>query len=97
MNHLENLAQSYSQAPWRKQLQLIGLFSLFLVSVALVAGIYLSRKEHAKAAELLETASKANPTSADTMFWLGVAYRSAEQPPRAGRSTTSMSPCATTR
>jgi cell division protein FtsL len=42
MNHLENLAQSYSQAPWRRQLQFIGLFSLFLVSVALVAGIYLS-------------------------------------------------------
>lgn len=42
MNHLENLAQTYSQAPWRKQLQFIGLFSLFLVSAALVAGIYLS-------------------------------------------------------
>ena len=42
MNHLENLAQTYAQAPWRKQLQLIGLFSLILVSIALVAGIYLN-------------------------------------------------------
>ena len=42
MNHLENLAQTYSQAPWRRQLQIIGLFSLVLVSIALVAGIYLN-------------------------------------------------------
>lgn len=42
MNHLENIAQTYAQAPWRKQLQLIGLFSLILVSIALVAGIYLN-------------------------------------------------------
>ena len=37
-----NLIQAYYQAPWRFQLQLIGLFSLVLVMVALVAGIYLS-------------------------------------------------------
>ena len=42
MNHLETLAQTYSQAPWRRQLQFIGLFSLVLVSIALVAGIYLN-------------------------------------------------------
>jgi cell division protein FtsL len=42
MNQLENLAQTYSQAPWRRQLQIIGLFSLVLVSIALVAGIYLN-------------------------------------------------------
>jgi cell division protein FtsL len=42
MNHLETLAQTYAQAPWRRQLQLIGLFSLVLVSIALVAGIYLN-------------------------------------------------------
>lgn len=42
MNHLEILAQTYAQAPWRRQLQLIGLFSLVLVSIALVAGIYLN-------------------------------------------------------
>jgi cell division protein FtsL len=42
MNQIENITQAYSQAPWRKQLQFIGLFSLFLVFIALVAGIYLN-------------------------------------------------------
>jgi hypothetical protein len=42
MNKLGTIAQSYTQAPWRRQLQLIGLFSLFLTLTALVAGIYLS-------------------------------------------------------
>lgn len=42
MNHLESFAQTYAQAPWRRQLQIIGLFSLVLVSIALVAGIYLN-------------------------------------------------------
>lgn len=50
MEHLETLAQSYSQAPWRRQLQLIGLFLLSLVAVAMVAGIYLSVS--AKASEV---------------------------------------------
>ena len=35
-------ARAYAQAPWRKQIQLIGLFSLVLVILSLVAGIYLS-------------------------------------------------------
>ena len=39
---MDKFSQSYSQAPWRKQLQFIGLFSLVLVFVALIAGIYLS-------------------------------------------------------
>jgi cell division protein FtsL len=39
---LENIAQTYAQAPWRKQVQMIGLFSLLLVIMALIAGIYLS-------------------------------------------------------
>src|SRR3970040_454163 len=42
MNRVQNLTQAYSQAPWRKQLQWIGLFMLVLILVALVAGIYLS-------------------------------------------------------
>jgi cell division protein FtsL len=42
MNHLETFAQTYAQAPWRRQLQIIGLFSLILVSIALIAGIYLN-------------------------------------------------------
>jgi len=42
MDRLENFAQTYSQAPWRKQLQIIGLFFSALVFLALVAGIYLN-------------------------------------------------------
>ena len=42
MESVERLTQAYSQAPWRKQLQLIGLFLLILIFAALVAGIYLS-------------------------------------------------------
>ena len=42
MEHLGNFAQTYSRAPWRKQLQFAGLFSLGLVILALVAGVYLS-------------------------------------------------------
>jgi len=42
MDRLENFAQTYSQAPWRKQLQVIGLFFSALVFLALVAGIYLN-------------------------------------------------------
>ncbi len=34
--------QAYEQAPWRKQLQWIGVFLLILVSLAVIAGIYLS-------------------------------------------------------
>ena len=42
MERIESFAQSYNQAPWRKQIQIIGLFSLALVLMALVAGIYLN-------------------------------------------------------
>ncbi len=42
MDQVYNFTQAYSQAPWRKQLQIIGLFLLALVFVALVAGIYLN-------------------------------------------------------
>lgn len=42
MEHLETFSKTYSQAPWRRQLQLIGLFLLFLVLAGLIAGIYLS-------------------------------------------------------
>jgi cell division protein FtsL len=42
MDQVRSLTQAYSQAPWRKQMQWIGLFLLFLVFSALVAGIYLS-------------------------------------------------------
>ena len=42
MNQVQNFTQAYTHAPWRKQLQLIGLFLLIVVFVGLVAGIYLS-------------------------------------------------------
>jgi hypothetical protein len=42
MNGVRQLTQAYSQAPWRKQLQILGLFLLLLVLAALVAGIYLN-------------------------------------------------------
>jgi hypothetical protein len=37
-----NLSQAFKQAPWRSQIQFVGLFLLGLVVVVLVAGIYLS-------------------------------------------------------
>jgi cell division protein FtsL len=42
MDRVQNLAQAYHQAPWRRQLQFIGLFLLVLVFMALVAGVYLN-------------------------------------------------------
>ncbi|MEJ2706457.1 MAG: hypothetical protein P8074_02470 [Anaerolineales bacterium] len=42
MDRVQNLTQAYSQAPWRKQVQIIGLFLLAVVFAAVVAGIYLS-------------------------------------------------------
>jgi cell division protein FtsL len=42
MERVVGLTQAYGQAPWRKQLQLIGIFLVVLVFFALVAGIYLS-------------------------------------------------------
>jgi hypothetical protein len=40
MERIENIALAYAQAPWRKQLRLVGLFSLGVVFLALLAGIY---------------------------------------------------------
>jgi len=42
MDRAIKFTQAYYQAPWRKQLQRIGLFLAFLVVCALVAGVYLS-------------------------------------------------------
>jgi len=42
MNRIEEFSSTYIQAPWRRQLQFIGLFSLALVIIAMVAGIYLN-------------------------------------------------------
>jgi cell division protein FtsL len=42
MDRAIKFTQAYYQTPWRKQLQRIGLFLVFLVVCALVAGVYLS-------------------------------------------------------
>jgi len=42
MEQVKQITQAFSQTPWRKQLQVIVAFLLVVVSVALVAGIYLS-------------------------------------------------------
>jgi cell division protein FtsL len=42
VSDITELAQTYQQAPWRKQMQFIGLFALVLVIIALIAGMYLS-------------------------------------------------------
>ncbi|MBP1694744.1 MAG: uncharacterized protein H6Q37_2627 [Chloroflexi bacterium] len=42
MERVERLSQAYSQAPWRKQMQILGLFLLGVVMIALVASIYLN-------------------------------------------------------
>lgn len=42
MNGVRQLTQAYSQTPWRRQLQLLGLFLLLVVLAALTAGIYLN-------------------------------------------------------
>lgn len=44
------LVQAYKQAPWRTQVQWIGLFLLFLVIIAAVASIYLNVSASAAAA-----------------------------------------------
>lgn len=38
----QNLVQAYKQAPWRKQLQYAGVFMAVLITIAVVAGLYLS-------------------------------------------------------
>ncbi|QRN83364.1 hypothetical protein JR338_00995 [Chloroflexota bacterium] len=46
----KRLIQAYKQAPWRTQVQWIGLFLLALVLVATIAGLYLSVNGQAAAA-----------------------------------------------
>lgn len=46
----QRLIQAYQQAPWRTQVQWIGLFLLTLIPVAVIAGVYLSISAEATAA-----------------------------------------------
>jgi len=45
-------AQAFKQAPWRNQVQFVGLFLLGLVAIVLVASVYLSISGRAAAAGL---------------------------------------------
>ncbi len=42
MDNIHQLTHAYSQAPWRKQMYMIGVILLLLVCAAIVAGIYLN-------------------------------------------------------
>ena len=42
MENIHQITHAYSQAPWRKQMYMIGVILLVLVSAAIVAGIYLN-------------------------------------------------------
>lgn len=42
MDRVLKINQAYSLTPWRKQLQIIGLFLVVLVVFALIAGVYLN-------------------------------------------------------
>jgi len=42
MENIHQLTNAYSQAPWRKQLYMIGVILLVLVCIAIIAGIYLN-------------------------------------------------------
>lgn len=42
MNRREKLIQAYKNTPWRKQFQVIGLFSAGIVGIAIVGGVYLT-------------------------------------------------------
>lgn len=50
MKKNKNLLQAYRQAPWRVQLQWIGVFLLILVLTAAVAGVYLNVSARSAAA-----------------------------------------------
>lgn len=42
IHNVNKFAQAYSQAPWRKQIQMVGLILLCLLFVVLVSSIYLN-------------------------------------------------------
>jgi cell division protein FtsL len=60
MEHIENIAQNYLQAPWRRQLQLAAYFLLVVISTAILAGMYLSvSTRSAKVGREIQTMQKA--------------------------------------
>jgi len=88
MHRIENFAHTYSQAPWRKQLQIIGLFFAVLVFLALVAGIYLNVSARAATVgreiqDLQKTTEAINRDIEDLQSQLAVIQSSSEMEARA--------------
>ena len=88
MDRLEKFTQTYSQAPWRKQWQLIGLFFAILVFFALVAGIYLNVSARAATVgreiqELQKTSQALDREIEDLQSRLALIQSSREMGPRA--------------
>lgn len=42
MDYRDRFIQAYKNTPWRKQLQVIGLFSVSITFIAIIAGVYLN-------------------------------------------------------
>lgn len=42
MERVDRISQAYLQAPWRKQMQYLGLFLMVIIFTALIASIYLN-------------------------------------------------------
>jgi hypothetical protein len=88
MERVDRLTQAYSQAPWRKQMQFIGLFSLGLIFVALVAGVYLNVTARASTTgrsiqEMRKNIQSLNLINADLEMQLAMITSSAEMERRA--------------
>jgi cell division protein FtsL len=88
MEQVERLSQAYSQAPWRKQLQIVGLFLLVVVFIALIASIYLnvSARSAAIGREIQRTQSRLlsdEQQIADLKAQLGTLYSASEMEKRA--------------
>jgi hypothetical protein len=68
MEQFQQFTQAYTQAPWRKQLQLIGAFLLVLIVVWIVAAVYLDVTARAAAIgrEIQEMQVRTRPLTANT-------------------------------
>ena len=85
---MKNITQAYSQAPWRKQVQAVGLILLALLFAMLVASVYLNISARAAAygREILIIQDKIRDLeliNADLKTQLGILLSSAEMEKRA--------------
>jgi hypothetical protein len=88
MEQVERLSQAYSQAPWRKQLQIVGLFLLVVVFIALIASVYLNVSARSAAAgrEIQRVQSRLlrdEQQISDLQAQLGALYSASEMEKRA--------------